>query len=183
MRSTIEPCYFEVVAEFAPPRDLAVAAVGGDAAALQAYLEGLKARQTSRSEHFGAHLGVEMLAIEPDRVTMRMAWRPELRRGGGIFHGGALMALADHVAGCVFNTDPRNPAAGKTGLTTDFNASFLRAAEPGEAAIATGWVIRRGRSVTFMQIEIKGEKSGAVLVVCRATYVSVSRDSLPTAAG
>ena len=187
MRSSIGPCYFgsvlESVPEFAPPQDLAAAATGGDPAALDAYLAALKARSLARREHLGAHLGIETLDVQADRVTMRMAWRAELRRGGGIFHGGALMALADHVAGTVFNTDPRIPAAGKTGLTTDFSASFLRGAEPGEAAVATGWVLRRGRSVTFMQIEIRGEKSGAVLVICRTTYVTVARDSLGKGAG
>ncbi len=177
----IAPCYSGAVSEFAAPQDLAAAAATGDPAALEAYLAALKTSGARRKEHFGAHLGVEFLEVQSDRVTMRMPWRPELRRGGGIFHGGALMAMADHVAGCVFNTDPRIAAAGQTGVTTDFSASFLRAAEPGEAVVATGTVLRRGKSVTFMTIEIRGETSGAVLAVCRTTYVTVSRDALPKA--
>ena len=130
------------------------------AEALVTYLAALKARGASRREHFGAHLGIEILDVQSDRVTMRMPYRPELRRGGGIFHGGAIMALADHVAGCVFNTDPRIAASGSTGLTTDFSVSFLRPAEQGEAALGTGWVLRRGRNVTFMQIDVRAEASG-----------------------
>ena len=38
MRSSNAPCYSGAVAEFAPPKDLAVAAAGGDPAALDAYL-------------------------------------------------------------------------------------------------------------------------------------------------
>jgi 1,4-dihydroxy-2-naphthoyl-CoA hydrolase len=166
------------VADFAPPEDLAQAAVGGDPAAVAAYLAGLKARGLARREHFGAHLGIELIDVQTDRVTMRMAWKPELRRGGGIFHGGAIMALADHVAGCVFNTDPRIPASGSTGLTTDFSVSFLRAAEQGDAALATGWVLKRGRSVTFMQIDVRAEKSDLPMATCRATYVTVPRASI-----
>jgi uncharacterized protein (TIGR00369 family) len=169
------------VAEFAAPQDLAAAAATGDPAAVEAYLAALKASGLRRKEHFGSTLGVEFVSVDTDRVVMRLPWRPELRRGGGIFHGGALMALADHVAGCVFNTDPRIAASGRTGLTTDFSASFLRAAEPGEAVLATGKVLRRGRNVTFMEIEICGEANGAVLAVCRATYVTVARDTLPPA--
>jgi 1,4-dihydroxy-2-naphthoyl-CoA hydrolase len=171
------------VTEFASPEDLARAAVGGDPAALATYLAGLKARVTTRREHFGAHLGIEVLDVQSDRVTMRMAWRPELRRGGGIFHGGAIMALADHVAGCVFNTDPRISAAGSTGLTTDFSVSFLRAAEQGESALATGWVLRRGRNVTFMQIDVQAEGSGRTIATCRATYMTVARSSVTKASG
>lgn len=166
------------MAEFAPPVDLAHAAVTGEPAALEAYLAALKARLGVRRENLGHHLGIEPVEVLSDRVTMRMSWRAELQRGGGIFHGGAIMALADHVAGCVFNTDPRVAAAGSTGMTTDFNVSFLRAAERGEAVLATGWVLRRGRNVTFMQIDVRAENSGYALATCRATYITVARASI-----
>jgi 1,4-dihydroxy-2-naphthoyl-CoA hydrolase len=166
------------VAEFSAPQDLAVAALTGDRAALAAYHDALKKRVAARRDHFGTHLGVEILEVASDRVTMRMPWRPELRRGGGIFHGGAIMALADHVAGSVFNTDPRVAASGSTGLTTDFNVSFLRPAEPGEALTATGWVLKRGKTVTFMQVDIGAETSGHVVAICRMTYVTVPRKNV-----
>jgi 1,4-dihydroxy-2-naphthoyl-CoA hydrolase len=154
---------------------LAVAAVSGDRGALEAYLAMLKGRIAARGVHFGSHLGIETLEVVPDRVTMRLPWRRELRRGGGIFHGGAIMALADQVAGCLFNTDPRIAASARTGLTTDFNVSFLRAAEKGEALVATGTVLRRGRKVTFMQIDVRGEISGRPVATCRTTYLTVAR--------
>jgi 1,4-dihydroxy-2-naphthoyl-CoA hydrolase len=163
------------VDEFSPPDELARAAATGDSAALRAYLDALKARVFSRGVHLASHMGIEVVEVERDRVTMRMPWRRELRRGGGIFHGGAIMALADQVAGCLFNTDPRAPASDATGLTTDFNVSFLRAAEPGEAVVATGTVLRRGRNVTFMQIEVHAETSGRVVATCRTTYLTVPR--------
>jgi 1,4-dihydroxy-2-naphthoyl-CoA hydrolase len=166
------------VAEFSAPQDLAVAALTGDRAALAAYLDALKQRAATRREHFGAHLGAEILEVLSDRVTMRMPWRPVLRRGGGIFHGGAIMGLADHVAGSVFNTDPRIAASGSTGLTTDFNVSFLRSAEPGEALMATGSVLKRGKSVTFIQVDIRAETSGHAVAICRATYLTVPRKAV-----
>lgn len=157
--------------------DLARAAVSGDAAALAAYHARLQGRVFASSEgHLGAHLGVEMVLVERDHVKMRLPWRKELRRAGNVFHGGAIMSLADHVAGCLFNTDPRVVAESKTGLTTDFNVSFLRAAEPGEPIAAEGSVLRRGRNVTFMQIEVRGETTGRVVATCRTTYLLVALD-------
>jgi uncharacterized protein (TIGR00369 family) len=155
--------------------DLARNAAAGDPAALDAYLASLKDRVFVRGVHLGSHLGIEVIEVVSDRVTMRMPWRRELRRGGGIFHGGAIMALADHVAGCLFNTDPRIAAAHATGLTTDFNVSFFRAAERGEAIVATGIVLRRGRNITFMQIDVCSEVSGRPVATCRATYLTVPR--------
>ncbi|HEY1697721.1 MAG TPA: PaaI family thioesterase [Polyangiaceae bacterium] len=151
---------------------LARAAVD-DPAALATYHEALRARVFGGHGHLGEYLGVEVVSVAADHVVMRLPWRKELRRQGDIFHGGALMALADHVAGCLFNTDPRNAAAGNTGVTTDFTVSFLRAAEPGEAVVATGTMLRRGRNVTFMQIDVAGEASGKTIAACRTTYVTV----------
>jgi uncharacterized protein (TIGR00369 family) len=155
---------------------LAHAAASGDEAALAAYHAALQGRVFGGEGHLGKHLGVEVVSVARDRVTMRLAWRPELQRGGGIFHGGSIMALADHVAGCLFNTDPRIPVAGATGLTTDFNVSFLRAAEPGEAIVATGTVLRRGRTLTSMQIDVHAERSGRTIATCRTTYLTVARE-------
>jgi 1,4-dihydroxy-2-naphthoyl-CoA hydrolase len=168
-----------LVSESTTGDDLARAAAGGDAAALVAYLDYLRARIATRGVHLGSHLGIETLEVRPDHVVMRMAYRPELRRGGGVFHGGAIMALGDQVAGCLFNTDPRIAAAGETGLTTDFNVTFLKALAPGEGVRATGKVLRRGRQVTFMQIDIAGEEGGTPVAVCRTTYLTVPRAKLP----
>jgi uncharacterized protein (TIGR00369 family) len=152
-------------------------AAAGDAEALTAYLKLLK-DGSARGVHMGPYLGIEIVEVGPSQVTMRMPWKRELRRGGGIFHGGAIMALADHVAGCLYHTDPRVAVSDSTGLTTDFSASFLRAAAPGEGLLATGTVLRRGRNVTFMQIDVRGETSGLTLATCRTTYVRVPRSSV-----
>lgn len=168
------PCYEQGVTDWAGD-DLARAAAAGDASALEAYFEVLKGRIAARGIHLGSHLGIETLEVASGRVVMRMGWKPELRRGGGVFHGGAIMALADQVAGCLFNTDPRVAAAGATGLTTDFNVSFLKALPPGEAVLATGTVLRRGRQMTFMQIDVRSEKDGTPVASCRAAYLTVPR--------
>jgi uncharacterized protein (TIGR00369 family) len=167
-------CYHGAVTEY-PGDDLARAAAAGDPAALEAYFTHLKGRIASRGVHLGSHLGIETVDVKAGRVVMRMPWKPELRRGGGVFHGGAIMALADQVAGCLFNTDPRIPAASATGLTTDFNVSFLKALPAGEALVAEGTVLRRGRQMTFMQIEVRGETAGTPVAICRATYLTVPR--------
>jgi len=157
----------------APPEDLARAAVAGTPGALDAYLAALRDRVFGGPGHFGAHVGIEILEVLPERVTMRLPWRAELQRQGDIFHGGAIMALADHVGGCLFHTDPRPAASSATGLTTDFSMSFLRAAKRGEALLARGTVLRRGRNVTFLQVDVLGEGSGLAIATCRTTYLTV----------
>ncbi|MDP9149127.1 MAG: PaaI family thioesterase, partial [Myxococcota bacterium] len=145
-----------------------------DPAALDAYFAALRDRVFGGDGQLGAHLGLQVLEVSRDRVVMRMPWRPELRRWGDIFHGGALMALADQVGGCLFNVDPRVVASGSTALTTDFNMSFLRAAAPGEAVVATGSVLRRGRNMTFMVVDVNAESSRRLVATCRASYLTVA---------
>jgi 1,4-dihydroxy-2-naphthoyl-CoA hydrolase len=159
------------------PSDVLAKAADGDTEALAVYLKALK-DGSARGVHMGVYLGIEVVEVGPDNVTMRMPWKRELRRGGGVFHGGAIMALADHVAGCLFHTDPRVAVADSTGLTTDFNVSFLRAAPPGQAIVGKGTVLRRGRNVAFMQIEVLGEASGLAVATCRATYLRVARSAV-----
>jgi uncharacterized protein (TIGR00369 family) len=133
--------------------------------------------------HLGTHLGIDLVGVTPESATMRMPWRPELRRAGDIFHGGAIMSLADHVAGCVFNLDPHQIASGTTGLTTDFHTTFLRAAPPGDALLATGRPLRRGRTATFIDVEVIAETSRKLVAAIRTTYVSVAFDKLPPMKG
>jgi uncharacterized protein (TIGR00369 family) len=151
---------------------LASAALGGDADALRDF-HAATAAFFGGQDHLGGHLGIEVVGVTTERVTMRMAWRRELQRAGAIFHGGAIMALADHVAGCLFSADPRVVAAGDTGLTTDFHTAFLRGAAPGEALIAEGTALRRGRNITFMQIDVRSE-AGPLVATCRTTYLTVA---------
>jgi uncharacterized protein (TIGR00369 family) len=157
-------------------RALARTAAAGDAAALAEYHAALRVRFGSTGH--GKHLGVEVVSVDRERVTMRLPWRSEMQGGRGVFHGGVIMALADHVAGCLYNSDPDVVASGSAGVTTDFHASFLRSAEPGEPIVATGTLLRRGRTLTFMQIDVHAERSGRPIASCRTTYVTVPAERL-----
>jgi 1,4-dihydroxy-2-naphthoyl-CoA hydrolase len=160
-----------------PLEPIARAAVAGDPGALDAFHAAI-AQLFATGDQLGNYLGIEILEVTSERVTMRMPWRPELQRAGGIFHGGAIMALADHVGGCLFNSDPRVVAAGETGLTTDFHASFLRVAAPREALLAEGTVLKRGRRITFIQVDVKSEGTGRILAACRATYAAAASNKV-----
>jgi len=43
--------------------------------------------------------GVEVVAVEPGRVCLSLARKPELLQFNGFFHGGVVSGLADHAAG------------------------------------------------------------------------------------
>ncbi|HMI88057.1 MAG TPA: PaaI family thioesterase [Polyangiaceae bacterium] len=152
---------------------IAEAAAGGDSAALTRYFAHIQA-QLEGEGYFGETLGVRIVSFAIDKISMRMPHNKRVLRQGDIFHGGAVMGFADHASGCAFLSDPRVVAGGMAGVSTDFNASFLRRSRPDEALIANANVIRRGRSITFVSVSVCGESSGDEILVARATCAGLA---------
>src|SRR5690606_23244245 len=78
-----------------------------------------------------ARLGIGAEALTPAEVVLTLDWAPELCTGGGVLHGGALMALADSAgAVCAFLNLP----VGAEGTATiESKTNFLRAVKSGTA--------------------------------------------------
>ena len=103
-----------------------------------------------------AHLGATLERVEPGRVEIHMPFRPELSQQHGFFHAGMVSTIADSAGGYAgFTLFP--PEAGV--LTVEFKINLLAAAD-GELAIATGEVIRSGRTLTVCRLEAYVEKAG-----------------------
>ena len=85
---------------------------------------------------FAAALDVEVITNGPEEVRARMEWAEERCTGGGMLHGGAIMALADTTgASCAFLNLPE----GSLGTATiESKTNFLR-------AVRDGWVEARSR--------------------------------------
>ena len=103
---------------------------------------------------FAATLGIEMLDAEPDLVSARLPWSPELCTMGGLMHGGVLMALADNGGGtCAYMNLPE----GATGTATiESKTNFMRAVREG-AVTANSRPLHRGRTVIVVETELLRE--------------------------
>lgn len=102
---------------------------------------------------FAAHLGIELTGAIPEEVTGRLAWGEELCTTAGLLHGGALMALADSLAGvCAFLNLP--PDAGTATISSTTN--FLRGLRGGYAN-GTARPLRVGRSVIVVETELRDD--------------------------
>jgi 1,4-dihydroxy-2-naphthoyl-CoA hydrolase len=100
---------------------------------------------------FAAALGIEMLDATPEVVRAKMRWTPERCTGGGVMHGGALMALADSCGGlCAFLNLP----GGAQGTATiESKTNFLRAVRGG-AVTATTRPLHSGRTLMVLETEL-----------------------------
>ena len=118
-------------------------------------------------------LGASMDAVEPGRVTISVAFRPELSQQHGFFHAGVISTIADSAGGYAgFTLFP--PEAGV--LTVEFKINLLAAAD-GERAIAIGEVIRSGRTLTVCRVDAWVEKGG------RRTHCATGTQTLMTLVG
>lgn len=109
------------------------------------------------AQAFMATLGAELVRIEPGRVAILLPLRRALTQQHGYLHGGALMAVADSAAGYAAMT---LMAPGDGVLTADVKMNLL-APGRGEAVLATGHVVRAGRTLTVVAADVHDGTDGA----------------------
>jgi uncharacterized protein (TIGR00369 family) len=108
---------------------------------------------------FAATLGLERVHATREQVQASLAWTPARCTGGGVLHGGAIMALADSVGGyCAFLNLPPG-AAGTT--TIESKTNFLRAIRSGSVR-ATARPLHVGRTVIVVDTELHDDEGRLV---------------------
>jgi len=112
-------------------------------------------------------LRLEAVTAEADQgvVVVRLPYRAEfgLAYDNDVFHGGILAALVDVTGHAAIAC-----RTGRVSPTVDLRIDFLAAAR-GEALLATGRVVKAGRSIARADVEIRDPK-GVVVVVARGTF-------------
>jgi uncharacterized protein (TIGR00369 family) len=89
------------------------------------------------------HLGARLVTVQSGRVEIEMPYAERVTQQQGVFHGGAIGALADITAGYAALTvaDPELEVT-----TIEYKINFL-AAHQGGRLLACGEVVRAGRRV------------------------------------
>jgi uncharacterized protein (TIGR00369 family) len=124
----------------------------------------------TRPEPFFALLGLEIEEVKKDFCRLRLPFRPQLRTAAEVVHGGAIASLIDS-AGVVAvwsNVDPNVTR----GATIDLTVNYMAAAESVDLT-AEAQVIRRGRSVVFVDVDVMsptGERIAKGLVTYKLGY-------------
>lgn len=124
-------------------------------------------RQFLPNSPFVGHLGIQLVEMQKDQATLKLPFRTELITIGKTVHGGALAALIDTTAmvaawsGAPTMENPR-------GTTVGLTVSYLAAAQ-GEDVEATARVLRRGRSLVYLDVEVQ-TTSGTLVAKGLVTY-------------
>jgi uncharacterized protein (TIGR00369 family) len=116
---------------------------------------------------FAELLGLEIESATAEEVVGRMPWRNEICTGGGVVHGGALMAMADSIgAVCAFLNLP----AGAGTATISSSTNMLRAVREG-VVTGTARPLHVGRSVIAVRTDLQDDKGRLIAQVTQAQAV------------
>jgi uncharacterized protein (TIGR00369 family) len=93
---------------------------------------------------FMASLGAELISVEPGRVQLEAAFRPELSQQHDYFHAGVTAALVD--SSCGYAALTLMPVGSEV-LTVEYKINLFAPAR-GERLVAHGRVVRAGATLT-----------------------------------
>jgi acyl-coenzyme A thioesterase PaaI-like protein len=101
----------------------------------------------SKDDPFNDHAGPYFHRIREDGSALcAMRVEPHHLNGGGMLHGGAIMAFADH---CLYVF--AGAMGDQASVTVSLHGDYLGGVPPGAVVECTGEVTRQTRSMTFLR--------------------------------
>ena len=134
-----------------------------------------EAIRTSFSQQgFLLGLGARIANLAQGRCAIALPLSDAVTQQHGFFHGGVIGALADTAGGYAAMT---MAPPGADVLTLEYKINFLRPAS-GAAPIATGEVLRAGRSVIVTRVDVHVQR-GDQRILCAAVQQSIMPTQVP----
>lgn len=122
---------------------------------------------------FAGVLGMEFTHLAPDRVEATLKVRQELKQPWGILHGGAVMTLADTVAGAGAYM---NLQRGQETVTVELKINLIGAVREGTIR-AEALPLHRGRTTSIWETRISDE-AGRLVAVSLSTHLVLDQRPL-----
>ena len=117
---------------------------------------------------FAGVLGMEVTHVSHDHVQARLRVRTDLLQSRGILHGGALMTLADTVAGIGAHV---NAPPGSPSVTIELKINLIRAAREG-VVHAEARPLHRGRTTSVWETRLTDD-AGPLIAVALSTHMTL----------
>jgi uncharacterized protein (TIGR00369 family) len=117
-------------------------------------------RQFLPTSPYVGHLGIRLTELRPGTAILTLPFTTSLATLGTIVHGGAIASLIDTAAMVAAWSDGEMPEPPR-GTTVGLTVTYLAAAQ-GEELAATASVLRRGRNLVYLDVEVRGATSGLV---------------------
>jgi uncharacterized protein (TIGR00369 family) len=130
-------------------------------------------RMLASQPPFAALIGWTMTEISRERIVAEMVVRPDLENGHGVVHGGALMALADHLGGMATIV---NLPRGAITTTIESKTNFFAGVPLGETLRAECTALHKGRTTMVWQTRIT-RADGRLAALVTQTQLVMERKS------
>ena len=122
------------------------------------------------ADRLPGHLGIEVVEIAPDRVTLLMPVTVRLLNPVGVVHGGAVVTLAD--TACGYATATTLPDGATSFTTIELKTNFLGSAKDGSLrCVATP--VHLGRTTHVWDAEVVHVESGRRVALFRCTNLII----------
>lgn len=113
-------------------------------------------------------MGIEILAVEPRRVSLRLPLRPEHLAPNGFLHGATVVALAD--TACGYGTLSHLPEGAANFTTVELKTNYFGTVREG-AVVCEATPVHLGRSTQVWDAEVRNEVNGQRLALFRCTQM------------
>jgi acyl-coenzyme A thioesterase 13 len=111
-------------------------------------------------------VGLEIIEGSEDRVRARISILEALQNLFGTLHGGAIATLIDDVGTLAIVSADRER---RLGVTTDLNVSYFEPGQAGSPVIIEAKVLKLGRTLGSVMVELRREEDGALIAQGRMT--------------
>ena len=113
-------------------------------------------------------LGVDILTVEPGRVTGRLVVRPELLAPNGYLHAASVIALAD--TACGYGAFASRPEGARGFTTIELKTNFLGTVREGTIA-CEATLVHGGRTTQVWDARVTDEATGRPIALFRCTQL------------
>ena len=110
--------------------------------------------------------GLALVGVAEGRAQARIEVSEEVGNLMGTLHGGAIATLVDDVGTVAIMSGDKD---GRPGVTTDLSISYMSAAPAGSTVIIDGRVLKVGRTLAFVEVELRRESDQKLLAQGRMT--------------
>jgi acyl-CoA thioesterase len=120
-------------------------------------------------DEFSRWLGLELLDVNPDRVTIRMVVRQDMVNGFGVCHGGVTFAFADSAFAFASNT------GGQVSVSIENSMTYPAAVHVGDVLLAEAEKEASSRRLGYYRVRVT-RTDGAVVALFRGTVFQTERE-------
>jgi acyl-CoA thioesterase len=120
-------------------------------------------------DEFSRWLGVELLEVQPDRVTIRMVVRKDMTNGFGVCHGGVTFAFADSAFAFASNT------GGLVSVSIENSMTYPAAVLVGDVLVAEAEQEASSRRLAYYRVRVTRD-DGTVVALFRGTVYQTDRE-------